>query len=161
VRLRLDHHLLELGAREAGGAVHHHLQGDAVVWPAAPQLQIEDGAALVHGARGRGHGVAHQRPENGVDEFVGRVGKDGGVGDKGYNWLLFLNYTIDKNWSSAFRVSGEKLSNGGAEFTKLTVCPTYKINDNFSVRAELSYYDYKKTAADSATFFAVQSIFKF
>jgi hypothetical protein len=89
------------------------------------------------------------------------VTKDGGVGDKGYNWLLFLNYTIDKNWSSAFRVSGEKLSNGGAEFTKLTVCPTYKINDNFSVRAELSYYDYKKTAADSATFFAVQSIFKF
>ena len=87
--------------------------------------------------------------------------KDGGVGDKGYNWLLFLNYAIDKNWSSAFRVSGEKLSSGGPGFTKLTVAPTYKINDNFSVRAELSYYDYSKHTADSATFFAVQSIFKF
>ena len=89
------------------------------------------------------------------------VSKDGGPGDKGYNWLLFLNYAVDKNWSSAFRVSGEKLSNGGASFTKLTVAPTYKVNDNFSVRAELSYYDYSKHTADSATFFAVQSIFKF
>lgn len=88
------------------------------------------------------------------------VTKDGGTGDKGYNWLLFLNYTIDKNWSSAFRVSGEKVKSG-PEFTKLTVAPTYKINDNFSVRAELSYYDYNKAAANSATFFAVQSIFKF
>lgn len=87
--------------------------------------------------------------------------KDGGTGDKGYNWLVFLNYTFGKNWSSAFRVSGEKLSDGGPEFTKLTVSPTYKINDNFSVRAELSYYDYNKYAANSATFFAVQSIFKF
>lgn len=87
--------------------------------------------------------------------------KDGGAGDKGNNWLLFLNYTFDKNWSSAFRVSGEKLSNGGPGFTKLTVAPTYKVNDNFSVRAELSYYDYSKAAADTATFFAVQTIFKF
>jgi hypothetical protein len=89
------------------------------------------------------------------------VSKDGGKGDKGYNWLLFLNYAIDKNWSSAFRVSGEKLSNDGPGFTKLTAAPTYKINDNFSVRAELSYYDYSKHAAKNATFFAVQSIFKF
>lgn len=89
------------------------------------------------------------------------VTKDGGVGDKGYNWLAFLNYTVDKNWSTAFRVSGEKLSNGGPGFTKFTVSPTYKVNDNFSVRAELSYYDYSKAAADTATFFAVQTIFKF
>ena len=87
--------------------------------------------------------------------------KDGGKGDKGNNWLLFLNYAIDKNWSSAFRVSGEKLSDGGPGFTKLTAAPTYKINDNFSVRAELSYYDYSKHTAKNATFFAVQSIFKF
>lgn len=87
--------------------------------------------------------------------------KDGGPGDKGYNWLVLLNYTFDKNWSSAFRVSGEKLSSGGPSFTKLTLAPSYKVNDNFSVRAELSYYDYSKHTADSATFFAVQSIFKF
>jgi hypothetical protein len=52
------------------------------------------------------------------------VSKDGGKGDKGYNWLLFLNYAIDKNWSSAFRVSGEKLSNDGPGFTKLTAAQT-------------------------------------
>ncbi len=89
------------------------------------------------------------------------VTKDGGPGDKGYNWLTFLNYTIDAKWSSAFRISGEKLSNGGPGFTKLTVSPTYKINDNFSVRAELSYYDYTKAAANSATFFGIQTVFKF
>lgn len=88
------------------------------------------------------------------------VTKDGGPGDKGYNWLAFLNYSIDKNWSSAFRVSGEKMKSA-ASFTKFTVSPTYKINDNFSVRAELSYYDYSKYTADSATFFAVQTVFKF
>ena len=42
--------------------------------------------------------------------------------------------------------------------TKLTAAPTYKINDNFSVRAELSYYDYSKHTANSATFFAIQSV---
>lgn len=89
------------------------------------------------------------------------VSKDGGPGDKGYNWLLFLNYTIDPKWSTVFRVSGEKLSNGGPGFTKLTVAPTYKINDNFLVRAEVSYYDYDKTAAKSATFFGVQTVFQF
>jgi hypothetical protein len=92
------------------------------------------------------------------------VTKDGGqtpaYNDKGYNWLAFLNYTIDKNWSSAFRVSGEKLKDS-ASFIKYTVSPTYKINDNFSVRGELSYYDYSKASADTATFFAVQTVFKF
>jgi hypothetical protein len=49
--------------------------------------------------------------------------KDGGPGDKGYNWLVFLNYKFDKNWSSAaFRVSGEKLKSGPG-FTKLTLAP--------------------------------------
>jgi hypothetical protein len=41
------------------------------------------------------------------------------------------------------------------------VCPAYKINDNFLVRAEVSIYDYTKFAADSATFFGVQGVFKF
>ncbi len=88
------------------------------------------------------------------------VTKDGGTGDKGYNWLTFLNYTVDKNWSAAFRLSGEKLKSSSS-FIKYTVSPTYKINDNFSVRGELSYYDYSKYAADTATFFAVQTVFKF
>lgn len=87
--------------------------------------------------------------------------KDGGKGDKGYNWLLFYGHNFDKNWYSAFRISGEKLSSGGPGFTKYTIAPGYKVNDNFSVRGELSVYDYTKHTADSALFFGLQTIFKF
>lgn len=88
------------------------------------------------------------------------VTKDGGVGDKGYNWLVFLSQNFDKKWSAAFRVSGEKLKNGPG-FTKLTVSPSYKVNDNFLVRGEVSYYDYTKAGADTGMFFAVQTLLKF
>jgi hypothetical protein len=87
--------------------------------------------------------------------------KDGGPGDKGYNWLLFYGHNFDANWSAAFRLSGEKLSSGGPGFTKYTVAPGYKVNDNFFVRAELSYQDYTKAASNSATFFGLQTVFKF
>jgi hypothetical protein len=88
------------------------------------------------------------------------VNKDGGIGDKGYNWLVFYGYNFDAKFSSAFRLSGEKLKDGPG-FTKFTVSPAYKVNDNFMVRAELSYYDYTKYTADSAMFFGIQSVFKF
>ena len=89
------------------------------------------------------------------------VHKDGGIGDSGYNWLAFYSYNFSSNVSSAFRVSGEKLKDGGPGFTKFTVSPSYKVNDNFLVRTELSYYDYKDYSADKALFFGVQSVFKF
>ena len=88
------------------------------------------------------------------------VTKDGGLGDKGYNWLAFYGHNFDAKFSGAFRLSGEKLKNGPG-FTKFTVSPAYKVNDNFMVRAELSYYDYTKYTADSAIFFGIQSVFKF
>lgn len=88
------------------------------------------------------------------------VNKDGGIGDKGYNWLVFYGYNFDAKFSSAFRLSGEKMKDGPG-FTKFTVSPAYKVNDNFMVRAELSYYDYTKYTADSAMFFGIQSVFKF
>ena len=88
------------------------------------------------------------------------VNKDGGFGDKGYNWLAFYGYNFSPKVSSAFRVSGEKMKNGPG-FTKFTAAPAYKVNDNFLVRAEVSYYDYTKHTADSALFFAVQSVLKF
>jgi hypothetical protein len=88
------------------------------------------------------------------------VNKDGGLGDKGYNWLAFYGYNFDPKVSAAFRVSGEKMKSGPG-FTKFTVAPAYKVNDNFLVRAELSYYDYTKYTADSALFFGIQSVFKF
>lgn len=89
------------------------------------------------------------------------VHKDGGLGDTGYNWLAFYSYNFSSKVSSAFRLSGEKLKDGGPGFTKFTVAPAYKINDNFLVRTEVSYYDYKDYSADKAVFFAVQSVFKF
>jgi hypothetical protein len=89
------------------------------------------------------------------------VHKDGGLGDTGYNWLAFYSYNFSNTVSSAFRLSGEKLKDGGPGFTKFTVAPAYKVNDNFLVRAEVSYYDYKDYSADKAVFFALQSVFKF
>lgn len=89
------------------------------------------------------------------------VHKDGGLGNSGYNWLAFYSYSFSSAVSSALRISGEKMKDGGPAFTKFTVSPSYKVSDNFLVRAELSYYDYKDYTANSATFFAIQSIFKF
>jgi hypothetical protein len=88
------------------------------------------------------------------------VNKDGGIGDKGYNWLAFYGYNFSPKVSSAFRLSGEKMKSGPG-FTKFTFAPAYKVNDNFLVRTEISYYDYTKHSADSALFFGVQSVFKF
>jgi hypothetical protein len=61
--------------------------------------------------------------------------RNGGTGDKGYNWLLFYNQAFSDKVSTTFRVSGEKMEDGGREFTKFTISPAYKINDNFLVRA--------------------------
>ena len=93
------------------------------------------------------------------------VYKDGGLGDKGYNWLAFYSYNFTPKVMGVFRLSGEKMKSDRG-FTKFTVSPTYKVNDNFLVRAEVSYYDYTKysvggTKVDSAIFFGVQSVFKF
>ncbi|MFA5057961.1 MAG: outer membrane beta-barrel protein [Opitutaceae bacterium] len=87
--------------------------------------------------------------------------KDGGLGAKGYNWLTFLGYNFTDKVSSAFRISGEKMSDGGPGFTKYTVCPAYALTDHLTVRAELSYYDYTDYSANHATFFGVQALFKF
>jgi hypothetical protein len=89
------------------------------------------------------------------------VHKDGGFGNTGYNWLAFYGLTSG-NVINNFRVSGEDLKDGGPSFTKFTYSPGYKINDNFLVRAEVSYYDYKDNpAADKAIFAGLQTVFKF
>lgn len=86
--------------------------------------------------------------------------KDGGPGDKGSNWLVYYGYKFDAKWSSAFRLSGEKLTDGPG-FVKYTFSPSYKVNDNFFFRAELSYQDYSKFTANSATFLGFQTVLKF
>jgi hypothetical protein len=89
------------------------------------------------------------------------VHKDGGPGDEGSNWLAFYNYTFDSKFSTAFRVSGEKLKGNGPEFVRGTVSPAYKVNDNFLVRAEVSYTDYDNHGWNKALFFGLQTVFKF
>lgn len=89
------------------------------------------------------------------------VSKDGGLGNKGTNWLTFLNYTFNDQVSSTFRISGEEMSDGGPRFTKYTIAPAYAVNANFSIRAEYSYYNYSRYTTDHADFFGVQAVFKF
>ncbi|HTB79626.1 MAG TPA: outer membrane beta-barrel protein [Opitutaceae bacterium] len=90
------------------------------------------------------------------------VNKDGGTGNKGYNWIVFGDYTFaESKFSLAGRISGEKLSNGGPGFTKYTICPTYAVTDHLSVRAEYSYYHYTDFTSKDANFFGVQTIFQF
>ena len=87
--------------------------------------------------------------------------KNGGPGAKGYNWLAFLNYSINEKVSCAFRVSGEKLTSGGPGFTKYTICPAYTITKNVLVRAEYSHQNYTNAGSDSANYFGVQTVFRF
>lgn len=87
--------------------------------------------------------------------------KDGGEGSKGYNWLGLLTYAFTDKLSTAFRISGESLSDSGPGFTKYTIAPGVAVTDKLTVRAEYSYYDYKDTSTDKANFFGVQAYFKF
>jgi Putative beta-barrel porin-2, OmpL-like. bbp2 len=87
--------------------------------------------------------------------------KDGGDGAKGYNWLGLVTYAFTDKFSTAFRIAGEKLSDGGPSFTKFTVAPGVAVTDKLTVRAEYSYYDYKNASADKANFIGVQAYFKF
>jgi hypothetical protein len=87
--------------------------------------------------------------------------KDGGEFNKGWTWLAYANITTTDKVSWVFRVGGEKLEGKtpGSDFIQYTVCPTYKVTDNLSVRAEYSYYDYDN--GGSKSFFGVQGLFKF
>jgi hypothetical protein len=86
---------------------------------------------------------------------------DAGFGLESTSWLALLGYTPTGPVSWIFRVSGDspKTAVGADKYTQFTVCPTYKLTDNLSVRAEYSYYDYKNTGSKS--FFGVQALFKF
>jgi hypothetical protein len=90
--------------------------------------------------------------------------KDGGDFAKGNTWLAYLNYAIDAKWSTVFRVSGENLSGKtktiGNNFTQYTVGPALKLNDNLTVRAEVSFYDFSGKGLDK-TLYGLQAVFKF
>lgn len=76
------------------------------------------------------------------------------VGD---GWLALFGYKFDDHFSTIIRVSGNEWDAGGHD-TKYTVAPTYTVNANLSLRAELSY---GRTANSDYTFYGVQAVFKF
>jgi hypothetical protein len=86
---------------------------------------------------------------------------DGGSGAKGLSWLGELNYAFDEKMSCVFRVSGANLDSSvtSPDYTQYTICPTYTISKNYSVRAEYSYYSY--TGGTNSSFFGVQAVLKF
>ena len=90
---------------------------------------------------------------------------DGGDGAKGLSWLAELNYAFSEKTSCVFRVSGDNLDSSTkdsfetSDYTQYTICPTYTISKNYSVRAEYSYYSY--SGGGSSNFFGVQALFKF
>jgi hypothetical protein len=91
--------------------------------------------------------------------------KNGGSGVRGDSWLVYWNHAFTPKFSTTFRIGGQKLSNstmratGASDYEQYTVAPTWKINDNFSVRAEWSYYDMDN--GDTRNFLGVQALFKF
>ncbi|HET7537647.1 MAG TPA: outer membrane beta-barrel protein, partial [Candidatus Didemnitutus sp.] len=89
------------------------------------------------------------------------VYKDGGTGATGYNWLTFADLATSGKFSTAFRISGESMKDGGPSFTKYTICPAITATANLTVRAEYSYIDYSDFSVESANFFGVQVLFKF
>jgi hypothetical protein len=86
--------------------------------------------------------------------IAGEVDKQDDVGEA---WLAFLSYKSSDQVSTAFRVSGISRDNGMDDM-RYTIAPTYTINANLSVRAELSML-----TGDSGdgTFFGVQALLKF
>ena len=106
--------------------------------------------------------------------------KDGGTYDKGYNWLALVGYTFTDKVSGIARISGESVDTAGSiwvpgkgetkgtyktvvnntKYTKYTLCPTYTLTANLSIRAEYSYIDYTHSSL-KANFLGLQGIFKF
>ncbi|ACB77503.1 outer membrane beta-barrel protein [Opitutus terrae] len=72
-------------------------------------------------------------------------------------WLAFLSYKFNDQFSTAFRVSGVEWDGGGSD-TKYTIAPTYTINANLALRAEVSVGE---GDTGDYTFYGVQAVFKF
>lgn len=77
--------------------------------------------------------------------------------DVGKGWLAFLNWSVSKEFSTAFRVSGYK-ADGGGDDTKWTVAPTWTISPNLAFRAELSIAD--GDTWGKYNFYGVQAVLK-
>lgn len=87
--------------------------------------------------------------------------KDGGLGATGYNWLALLTYAATDKASVAFRVSGEKMADGGPSFTRFTIAPGFAVTSNLTIRAEYTFTNYDRYSLDRRSFVGVQGFFKF
>lgn len=76
------------------------------------------------------------------------------VGDA---WLVFASYKFTDKFSTAFRAGSASWDAGGDD-QKYTIAPTYTIDANFSVRAELTA---GRGDSGDYTFVGAQAIFKF
>lgn len=74
-------------------------------------------------------------------------------------WLLAYTKGLNDKWSVTGRVSAEDPATGSSN-TKYTLSPSYKLNDHFTARAEVSYIP-AVGATKSSTFLAAQTIYKF
>jgi hypothetical protein len=86
--------------------------------------------------------------------------------DEASVWALFGTYVFSDAVAVTGRVSGALDSLVTDESgTAFTIAPTYTINENFAVRAEVTYADSMESAVqmpgDKGFFYAVQGIFKF
>jgi len=79
------------------------------------------------------------------------------------SWLVLVDYTFSDPLSAAFRIGGDQnhKSTGVPNDTKYTFAPTYAINKNFSVRAEISYINTAGSTTPNTTEYGVQGVFKF
>jgi hypothetical protein len=74
-------------------------------------------------------------------------------------WLLAYTKGLSDKWSVTSRVSSEDPATGASN-TKYTLSPSYKLNDHFVARAEVSYIP-AYGANKASTSVAAQTIYKF
>ena len=87
--------------------------------------------------------------------------KDGGVGNKGSNWLVYYSYALTDKTTTCFGLSGEKVVDGPS-YIKYSVAPTYALTSNLALRGQLSYTSYSDNKPiTNATFAGVEFLVKF
>ena len=92
------------------------------------------------------------------------IWKDGGIDNKGSNWLLYYQQNFTGKISSWFCVSGEN-ENGNpgydAHYIRYSVAPTYTYNASLSARVQYSYTSYTSYSIKNANYFGAEVLFKF
>lgn len=157
------------------GELRHNAGFEAYyVYKAVPDLTLWAGAVYDTKGGFQSHNVwmldvwAQYQVNKQVAVAAEVTDKNGGQWLKGYDWLAYLNYATNDKFSTVFRISGEQLSSdtktaafaaGRSNYIQYTVAPSMKVTDNLTVRAEVSFYNYKNTP--DKTFFGVQGVFKF